>query len=96
MNKLIRKGIFISIFPSMLITFMLDYGTEEKTFITESFGKEIVYSGLDGIGMFIEKNGLLKYIFSIYPTFLVIFCLCILLVIIETKYKEKRQRHAAK
>ncbi|WP_321529253.1 hypothetical protein [Sedimenticola selenatireducens] len=90
----IQKSLGISLFPAALITFMLDYGSAEKTFITKISGRESVITGLDGIGMYVKEHGFLGYVVSVLPTFIGILATLIILGLVETKLNEKRKsRH---
>jgi hypothetical protein len=85
------KSLLVSLFPATLITFMLDYGSTEKTFTVEVSGREVVVTGLDGIAMYVNEYGLADYVASVLSTFVVILTLLTLLVIVETIFKEKRK-----
>jgi hypothetical protein len=89
----LKYSLIISLFPSVLITFMLDYGSTDKTFITEEAGREVVVTGLDGIALYIKEHGLLDYLVSVIPTFVGIFALLTLLVVLQVMQREKRESH---
>ena len=92
-KKDIHKSLGISLFPAALITFMLDYGSAEKTFTTKVSGRESVITGLDGIGMYVKEHGFLSYVVSVLPTFIGILSILILLALVETKLNEKSNKN---
>ena len=90
----IKKSLGISLFPSAMITFMLDYGSAEKTFTTKTSGRESVITGLDGIGIYVKEHGFLGYVVSVLPTSIGILAILIALTMAETYHNEKRKsRH---
>ena len=77
-STLALKSIGIALWPSLLVTLMLDYGSQNSTFSTVIDGVATTVTGVEGILLHIKQQGFLAYAASLAPTFvllLVVFAL---------------------
>ena len=85
------KYIVVTIWASLLVTLMLDYGSQNSTFIAVSEDQERTITGVEGILFHIETKGFFAYAVSLAPTFLALLTLFVLLISFN-QWRKSRER----